>query len=201
MWKLDFIQDLPSHIVYIGLGFSSWLENIFPPIPGDTITAVGAFLVAVEKVSFVGVLISTTIGSTSGFMTLFILAKYLGRDFFLKKDYRFFKKEMILKAEERFRIHGYTVILLNRFLPGIRSVISIATGILKLNTMYALLLSAISATIWNLIWIYMGYLMGKNFDTVKEGVIRLMRNYNMIAGALVVAFGICLFIFKKFRKK
>jgi len=198
---LNSIEGLPPYILYIGLGFSAWLENIFPPIPGDTITAIGAFLVAIEKVSFIGVLISTTIGSTSGFMTLFLLSKYLGRDFFLRKNYKFFPKNAILKAEQRFKIHGYTIVLLNRFLPGIRSVISIASGLLKLNTTYVILLSAISAIIWNLIWIYMGYLMGRNFDIVKKGTIKLMRDYNMIAGALIVTFIIGVIIAKRFRKK
>lgn len=201
MLGLNSIEGLPPYILYIGLGFSAWLENIFPPIPGDTITAIGAFLVAIEKVSFIGVLISTTIGSTSGFMTLFLLSKYLGRDFFLRKNYKFFPKDAILKAEQRFKIHGYTIVLLNRFLPGIRSVISIASGLLKLNTTYVILLSAISAIIWNLIWIYMGYLMGRNFDIVKKGTIKLMRDYNMIAGALIVTFIIGVIIAKRFRKK
>lgn len=195
---LQYTKGLSPSTLYLFLVFSSWLENIFPPIPGDTITALGAFFVATGKLDFLWVFLSTTFGSVSGFFTLFLLGRYLGREFFMKKDFRYFSKEMIRKAEERYKVHGYIVVALNRFLPGIRSVISIVSGILKLNSIYVLLFALLSAACWNLIWIYAGFLLGTNWETVKHGITRLIRNYNLVAGILVV--GIFLFIIYKKRR-
>jgi membrane protein DedA with SNARE-associated domain len=184
---LSWFQSLPVYWIYVTLGFSAWLENIFPPIPGDTITAIGAFFVATGRLSFWGVFRSTTIGSLTGFMTLFLLAKYFGREYFLKKNFKIFPKEALIKAENRFKVHGYVVVLLNRFLPGIRSVISITAGLLKLKMIYVLFFCLVSAATWNSIWIYSGYLLGSNYETVKSGLSKLMRNYNIISGTLLAA--------------
>jgi len=70
----------------------------FPPIPGDTITAFGAFLVATERLSFFGVYLSTTLGSLFGFMFLFWIGSLLGRRFFIEKDYRFFRAKDIIRG-------------------------------------------------------------------------------------------------------
>ena len=122
----NFLDTLPSAVLYLLLGVSAFVENIFPPIPGDTITAFGAFLVGAHRLDFMGVYLSTTLGSLAGFMALFWIGNLLGRKFFIEKDYRLFSAESILQAEHWFRRYGYFLILLNRFFPGIRSIISLA---------------------------------------------------------------------------
>ena len=62
---LDFLNSLPDGLIYLLLGVSAFVENVFPPVPGDTITAFGAFLVGTQRLSFFGVYLSTTAGSTS----------------------------------------------------------------------------------------------------------------------------------------
>ena len=112
---LNFLNSLPDYLIYLLLGLSAFVENIFPPIPGDTVTAFGAILVGTQKINFLGVYLSTTIGSLFGFMSLFWIGTLLGRRFFLERDYRFFKARDIKRAEEWFRKFGYLIILLNRF--------------------------------------------------------------------------------------
>ncbi|MFH1490847.1 MAG: DedA family protein, partial [Pseudomonadota bacterium] len=130
---LNLFENLPDTLLYVCLGISAFMENILPPIPGDTITALGAFLVGVGRLNFLGVYVVTTIGSLLGFLALFWIGRYLGRRFFVDKDFRFFKKEDILRAEAWFGKYGYLLIALNRFLPGVRSVISLGAGVLQLN--------------------------------------------------------------------
>ncbi len=200
---LEFLNSLPNTLVYILLGISAYVENVFPPIPGDTITAFGAFLVGTERLSFLGVYISTTLGSLCGFMTLFQLGTVLGKKFFIEKDYRFFKAADILKAEEWFRKYGYFLVLLNRFFPGIRSVISLAGGISGLKAVPTMLLALISACAWNFLWILAGYFLGTNWETAKEKFSTLVFRYNM--GALLVlavfACAIILYAIRKRRKQ
>ena len=81
------LEALPDALVYLLLGLSAYVENIFPPIPGDTITAFGAFLVGLGKLHFMGVYLATTFGSLLGFLTLFWLGRFLGRQFFMEKNY------------------------------------------------------------------------------------------------------------------
>lgn len=184
---LEFLEGLPNGLIYILLGLSAFVENVFPPVPGDTITAFGAFLVGTRRLSFTGVYVSTVVGSLSGFMSLFWVGGFLGRRFFIERDYRFFKASDIIRAEDWFRRHGYYLVLCNRFLPGIRSVISLVSGITGLRALKTGTLALISICAWNLVWISIGYAVGNNWDTVRSEMDRLMARYNLAILALFSA--------------
>jgi len=196
----NFLDTLPSAVLYLLLGVSAFVENIFPPIPGDTITAFGAFLVGAHRLDFMGVYLSTTLGSLAGFMALFWIGNLLGRKFFIEKDYKLFSAESILQAELWFRRYGYFLILLNRFFPGIRSIISLAGGISKLGVFRVALLALISAAAWNLIWIAIGYSLGNNWDLVKEKMGAILFRYNLSFLALA-ALVVLIFLLRMIRKR
>jgi len=197
---IEYLLPTNDAFLYIFLFLSAVIENLFPPIPGDTITAFGAFLVGSGRLDYFLVYLSTTIGSVTGFMILFLLGKYLGKQFFVNKDYKYFSAQKIGIAEKWFSKYGYLVVLANRFFPGIRSVISIASGITMLNTVKVLIFSIISASIWNLMWIHTGYLLGENWDTVKERMGNLLRGYNLIASIIMVVFVIAFILYMKSKK-
>lgn len=198
---IEYLLPTNDAFLYIFLFLSAVIENLFPPIPGDTITAFGAFLVGSGRLDYFLVYISTTIGSVIGFMILFLLGKYLGKQFFLNRDYKYFSAQKIGIAEKWFSKYGYLVVLANRFFPGIRSVISIVSGITMLNTIKVLIFSIISASIWNLMWIHTGYLLGENWDTVKERMGNLLKGYNLIASIIMVVFVIAFIFYMKSKKR
>ncbi len=197
---LDSLNSLPDFIIYFFLGLSAFVENVFPPIPGDTITAFGAFLVGTKRLNFFSVYFSTTLGSLAGFMFLFWVGSLLGRRFFIERDYWFFKAEGIIRAEEWYRKHGYFLVLLNRFFPGIRSVISIAGGISKLRAFKVAWLALISSCVWNLIWIAFGYTLGNNWETARDKMSYFLVRYNIAILILLGLVFVC-FVVKKTMKK
>jgi len=182
---IAYLDTLPEPLIYLLLGLSAFLENVFPPAPGDTITAFGAFLVGTNRLGFLGMFISTTLGSLSGFMFLFWIGRLLGRRYFIERDFGYFKAKDILRAENWFKRYGYFLILINRFLPGIRSVISIVGGISGLQVLKVALLALVSASVWNMIWISMGYTLGSNWETAKGKLVEIMTTYNVIILALL----------------
>ncbi len=196
----NLFEALPNFVLYLLLGLSAFVENVFPPIPGDTITAFGAFLVGARRLDFMGVYLSTTLGSLAGFMSLFWIGNLLGRKFFIEKDYKLFSAQNILQAEQWFQKYGYFLILLNRFFPGIRSIISLAGGISNLGTFRVALLALVSASAWNLIWIAIGYSLGNNWETVKEKMGTILFQYNLSFLSLA-AIVVLIFLLRMFRKR
>jgi membrane protein DedA with SNARE-associated domain len=176
------------------------VENVFPPIPGDTITAFGAFLVGIGKLSFLGVYASTTLGSIGGFLSLFKIGGWLGRRFFLEKNYRFFRASAIVKAELWFEKYGYLIIALNRFLPGVRSAVALAAGICRLRGGMVALLALISSAVWNLIWILAGYFLGANWPAVESGISSTLLKLNTAVVA-VLAIIIILAVWRHRRRR
>jgi membrane protein DedA with SNARE-associated domain len=197
---LEYLDSLPNSLIYLLLGGSAFVENVFPPIPGDTITAYGAFLVGTGRLSFFGVYISTTIGSLLGFMSLFWVGLYLGRRFFIEKDYRFIKAEDIIRAEEWYRRYGYLLIGLNRFLPGVRSAISVAAGISNLRVIPVGFLAFVSCAVWNLVWILLGYALGSNWALFRVRMSYLIVKYHTLLLILFALFLIIFLIRKKIGK-
>ena len=197
---IEFLMPLGNYFLYFFLFLSAVIENLFPPVPGDTITAFGAFLVGTGRLDFFLVYALTTAGSTAGFIILFFAGKFLEREFFVKKDFSFFPAEKIESAEKWFRKYGYLIVFLNRFMPGLRSVISIVSGICGLKIIPVFFLSLISAMVWNLIWIYSGFTIGDNWEAVQSGISKLLSNYNYTVGTVIVII-ILYLTYKFFRKK
>jgi membrane protein DedA with SNARE-associated domain len=195
------LDALPDILIYLSLAFSAFVENIFPPIPGDTITAFGAFLVGTGRLNFAGVYLSTTFGSLLGFLSLFGIGGYLGRHFFLERDYRFFRAKDILKAEAWFLRYGYFLIALNRFFPGVRSAISLAAGISRLRTVWVAPTALLSCAVWNLVWIILGHTLGTHWDTVQGKFSMIMKRYNLVIAILCVLLFLVWLTRKKLRRR
>lgn len=196
---LNSLHALPDLLVYVLLGLSAYVENVFPPIPGDTITAFGAFLVGIGRLSFLWVYLATTLGSLLGFLSLFALGGYLGRHFFVNRDYRFFRAGDIVRAERWVEKYGYFLIAVNRFLPGARSVVSLAGGMARLHPVRVTLLALMSCALWNLLWILAGYWLGSNWQVVEHRLSNFMIRYNTVV-LVLIGLGV-LFVVVRRRKR
>ncbi|NOX37185.1 MAG: DedA family protein [Calditrichaeota bacterium] len=172
------------------LFLSAFIENVFPPIPGDTVTLVGAYFVGTGKLNFWAVYFSTTAGSVLGFMTLYSLAYWLEWQILEKYRPAWIRKSHLDRVERWFRRYGYGIILANRFLSGARSVISIVAGLSRLNGLLVLLAATISVLLWNGLLIYLGAFIGKSW----EEVVQYVKFYNKIIliglGVLLLAYAI-----------
>lgn len=188
-------------VLYLFLFASAIVENLFPPIPGDTITAFGAFLVGTGRLSYPLVYLATTAGSVIGFMLLVFIGRLMEREFFIKRNFKFFSADSIVSAEKWFSRYGFIVVLLNRFLPGIRSVISLVSGLTRLNFLKVFIFSVISASIWNLIWIQVGFLLGNNWQAVKENMMIILQRYNLVAGTILGITIACFIVYRVVKKK
>lgn len=193
---MQFAQD-NAYLAYTMLFISAYIENVFPPIPGDTVTLIGAYFVGTGNLNYFGVLISTTLGSVLGFMTLFLFAYWLEWKVIEKYNFKWMQRSHIDKVQTWFQKYGYWVILFNRFLSGIRSVISFTAGLSKLRIVQVLLLSIISASIWNGLLISVGAFIGDHW----ENIVKYLKLYNQIifAGLIIIALAY-LFYFLIYKK-
>jgi membrane protein DedA with SNARE-associated domain len=198
---LEYLDQLLSHLspmmAYFILFLSAIIENIFPPIPGDTVTVLGAYLTSTGKLDFWGVYLSTTAGSVAGFFMMYLAGIKFGRSFINSRfRAKVFSESQLNKVQIWFSKYGYMVIAGNRFLSGTRSVISLFAGFFHLNWVKVLLLSTVSALIWNGLLIYGGYLLGVNWQSITG----IISEYNYVVISLTLVF-IAFIIYRRFRKK
>lgn len=194
---LHALEQASPFWAYVILFISAIIENIFPPIPGDTVILVGAYLVGRGLLSFWGVYISTTLGSVVGFMGIYGLAYWVERKIIEKYQPRWITRTHIDQVENWFRKYGYGVILLNRFLSGVRSVISLVAGLSKMKPLAVFSLSLISCAIWNGVLIYLGSIVGKNWGKIIE----LLKVYNRVVLLVVILAIVVWLIYRLIRKR
>ncbi len=185
-------------LVYLTLFLSAYIENIFPPIPGDTVTVIGAYFVGTGKLNFWWVYLSTSLGSIAGFMTLYGIAYWLQWQFIDRYRPTWVHQSHLDRVESWFQRYGYWVVLMNRFLSGARSVISIVAGLSKLNGFLVFFFAAISVLLWNGALIYIGAFLGKSWEEIVEYV--QMYNKIILVVVVMIAIGVIIFYVYKNRK-
>jgi membrane protein DedA with SNARE-associated domain len=179
---LNNISSFTPFWIYVTLFLFAFVENVFPPSPSDLVVVIGGSLVSTGVISFIPALLVTTIGSVVGFMILFYFGSTVDRKVVHSGKYKYIPVDAIEKVELWFKKYGYYVIVANRFLPGTRSVISFFAGMSMMDAKKTISLATISAFVWNVIIIYLGYIFGNNVSVVDK----YLSTYSNIAIAITV---------------
>jgi len=172
---LNLASSVDSHFGYLLLGLFSFVENIVPPIPGDTVTILGGYLAGTGRLNPAGVVLSTTMGSFAGFMALFFVGRKLGHRLLAVQQPYFVSHESLTRVSAWFDRFGYGVVLCNRFLSGARSVISLCAGMSHLQSLQVAVCSLISCLAWNVMLIVAGLKLGEHWDRITA----VLKQYNV----------------------
>ena len=178
---IAWLQHADPLAVYVFLFLIAFLENVVPPIPGDVPVAFIGYLMYKSPVTFAGALFWASMGSTAGFMLVYMLSKNFGLKLyaagdteaqhrFSKSVHRFFPPSDMELLRGKFAAHGYLAVLVNRFLFGSRAVISVMAGLMHLRTIFVLLAAVFSAFAWNALLLYGGFFLGKNWQDIGSYV-------------------------------
>ena len=87
-----------------------------------------------------------------------------------------------------FHRFGPVAVLIGRFIPIVRSLISIPAGVDRMRLWLFLLLTTIGSGIWNTIFVVLGFVLGENWVVVEDIASRYSRVVLVIAIVVVVAF-------------
>jgi len=178
------LEELDPRWAYGLLLLSAMLENIVPPVPGDTVVVFSAYMVGRGTWQLWPVFGMTVLGGIAGFMIMYYMGLRFGRSFFSGRGGRLFSSEGLEKAEAWLARFGIWLLLGNRFLSGIRSVIAISAGIGGMSWERVLVCGALSMALWNGLLLYIGLLVGQNWEDVSL----LLKQYNrLLVGVLIVA--------------
>ncbi|HWL22822.1 MAG TPA: DedA family protein [Ureibacillus sp.] len=197
----SWITNIMEDFGYIGVFLLIMLENIFPPIPSEVILTFGGYMTTQSNLSVVGVVIASTLGSVAGAIALYDIGKIVG----IKRIGRFVDKwgkflrltnQDIYKANDWFKKYGVWTVFFCRFVPLIRSLISLPAGMSKMNFWVFLAFTTIGTLIWNIVLILLGAKVGENWDEI----VAYMDTYSNIAYA-IIAILIVLFVIWFYKKK
>lgn len=193
---LSRIATFPPFWIYITLFFFAFIENVFPPSPSDFVTVVGGTLIGTGDINFLLALSFATLGSILGFSLMFYIGATVDKKLIHSGKFRFIPVESLNKVETWFRKYGYVIVVVNRFMPGTRAVISFFAGISNLDPKRTIVLCLISALLWNAIMLYLGFVFGENVEKVDE-YLTTYSNIVIVVTIVIILFFIVRYFFRK----
>jgi membrane protein DedA with SNARE-associated domain len=190
---LLFLNGQPPAWIYFFLFVGAFMENVVPPIPGDTLIVFGAYLAGIGMIQVWPAYACMWVGSALGCMGVYGLAYWKGRAFFLKFQFKFATEAHLNSAEAWFERYGDRIVILNRFLPTARAFVGIVAGITRMNPWRMTLYVAVGTFLWNSLLMYFGLMVGENWEIV----IAVMKTYNRVVLFLMAAGGIGFWILRR----
>lgn len=165
-WVLDLMEGIGGPGIALGI----FLENIFPPIPSEVILPLAGFTAAQGNYTAVEAVLWATLGSVTGALLLYGIGAALGLDRLKVIAHRMPLVDVadIDKADAWFSRHGPKAVFFGRFIPGVRSLISIPAGIDRMGLPSFLGYTTAGSLIWNSLFVWIGYQLGDRYHLVEE---------------------------------
>ena len=185
---VQFVTSLMASFGYGGLFILMFLESASLPIPSEVILPFAGYLVYTGQMNFVVVLVVGTISGVAGALFDYFLALWLGRPLVLRL-FRWvgLKPEHLDRAERWLDTKGAVSILLARFVPGLRAVISLPAGAVRMRMSTFLAMTTVGAFGWAVLMVYLGYSAGSLWETALSKSAPLLSEVLLIGFALVAA--------------
>lgn len=200
----EFILTIMNQFGYFGVFLLIAIENIFPPIPSEVVLLFGGFMTTQTKLSIVWMILFSTLGSIVGALVLYYLGKLLNKNRLKKlvngkvgKILRL-KAADIDRADTWFDTKGNKTVFFCRFIPIVRSLISIPAGMSEMVMGKFLLYTIAGSIIWNAVLIFVGSQVGENWPMIVD----IFNRYShIVVILLVILFFVFLMWFYKKKKR
>jgi membrane protein DedA with SNARE-associated domain len=186
---LHTLQPTLDHYGYLAIVGLVLLEDFGIPVPGETVLILGAVyagtgrlnIVLVALLAFCGALIGDNIGFAIGHFGGRRLAERFGR-------YVFLTPERLDKATDFFERHGGKIIIIARFVEGLRQANGIIAGTSGMHWRRFLVFNAIGAALWVGVWVTIGYVSGSHIDSIYAAAIRYDAYIGIAVVVLLIAY-------------
>lgn len=169
----NWLIEVMNNYGYMGIMILIAIENIFPPIPSEIILTFGGFMTTTSSLSILGIIISATAGSVIGAIVLYIIGLQLDvarLEIIVDRWGHILRitTNDIHKADDWFDKYGHWTVFFCRFVPLIRSLISIPAGMSNMHLGIFLPLTTLGTLIWNIVLVYLGASVGASWEVIVE---------------------------------
>lgn len=149
----------------------------FPFLPGDTLLfSVGLFIASKDYhlgvdlgVALTGFAIAAFLGNVSGYEIGRLLGPPLS-----EHDGRILRKRYFDETKDFFDHHGNAALVIGRFVPFVRTYVTVVAGIALLERRRFYLWSAVGAVAWVLIITLLGYFLGSAFPGLGANIDKIV---------------------------
>lgn len=183
------LEPTLDHYGYLAVVGLVLIEDFGVPVPGETILILAAVyagtgrlnIVLVALLGFCGALIGDNVGFAIGHFGGRRIVKRFGK-------YILLTPERFERATEFFQRHGGKIIVVARFIEGLRQANGIIAGTSGMHWARFVVFNAIGAALWVATWTCIGYFSGIHIDTVYATASRYSAYLAVVAAVLLLSY-------------
>ncbi len=192
---LNWLGTLPEPLLYAAILLAAFAENVFPPLPADTVVALGAFVAARGHGTALGAWGATMIGNIAGAMLMYSIGKRYGMPRLTRKFPTVFSPATTAQFVDRFHKHGLWAVVISRFLPAVRAVVPPVAGAIGIGAVRAAIAKTIASGAWYGVVCWFAFRAGANADALLARIADQQRVIS-IAVVCVLVIGIVWFMLR-----
>jgi membrane protein DedA with SNARE-associated domain len=186
---LHSLEPTLDHFGYLAVVGLVLIEDFGVPVPGETVLILAAVYAGTGRLNVVLVGLLGILGAVLGDNIGFAIGHFGGRPLIQRYGrYIFLTPERIDRATGFFERHGGWIIIVARFIEGLRQANGIIAGMSGIHWARFLVFNVIGATLWVAVWTSVGYLSGSHINTIYETATRYSTYVAIALGALLLAY-------------
>jgi membrane protein DedA with SNARE-associated domain len=163
------LEGTLNHYGYAGVAFFIFFEDFGVPLPGETMLIAAALYAGTGGLNIVLVGIIALTAAILGDNVGYLIGRSGGRELVERfGKYVFLTPSRLDHAEEFFGRHGGKIVVIARFVEGLRQLNGIIAGIAEMPWLRFLLFNAVGATAWVAVWTTLGYTAGDHVETISR---------------------------------
>jgi membrane protein DedA with SNARE-associated domain len=183
------LEPTLNHFGYLAVAGLVLVEDIGVPVPGETILILAAVYGGAGRLNIAFVALLGFCGATLGDNLGFAAGHFGGRRVVERYGhYMFLTTERLEKATHFFDRHGGKIIIVARFLEGLRQANGLIAGTSGMRWSAFLVFNAIGAALWVVVWTSVGYLSGSHIDPIYNDAVHCGTYLAIALGGLLLAF-------------
>jgi membrane protein DedA with SNARE-associated domain len=183
------LAEWPPAVLYLVLTVVAALENVFPPLPTDTVVAFGTWLAARGEGSALGAFLATWLGNVAGAAAMYEVGRRHGTDWMRRRFPRLADEQGEARLRALYSRYGLAALVLSRFIPGVRALVPPFAGALRVPALPAIAAMALASGVWYGFISYLAWRAGTNWETVTAMIARSGRMMTIGASAIAVVGG------------
>lgn len=150
----------------------------FPFLPGDTLLFAMGLFIAGDKlqvvpgghvVDLVAALVILSAGAFLGNVVGYEIGRRIGPPLF-ERDGRILKRKYLTQTHAFFEKHGSSALVIGRFVPFVRTYITVVAGVAQMGRRKFLVWSGVGAALWVFLITLLGYFLGSAFPDLASNI-------------------------------
>ena len=179
-----------DHYGYLFIALLLLLENIgVPVIPGELAMIAGAIFAGTGRAGLNIVLVGlvAVVAAIVGAEIGYLIGRFAGRELVLRYGrYVLLKPEHLDRAETVVSRYGGIVVVMARFIVGLREANGVIAGITQMRVLTFTVFNVLGACAWVATWVTLGYVAGDHIATIYSDVNRYFL-YVLVALVVLLA--------------